>query len=144
MKVWNLQCAQGHGFEGWFASEEAYQDQVERKLLSCPLCGDASIMKLPAAPRLNLGAREELPQPRPDSIEERVVALWEQAVEHVMSQTEDVGSGFAEEARRIHYGEAPVRGIRGQASAEERQALREEDIEVYTLPVPASSKGTLQ
>lgn len=68
-------------------------------------------------------------------------ALWMQAVRHVLANTEDVGSRFADEARRIHYGEVPERGIRGQASADETEALRDEGIEVHALPVPKALKG---
>ena len=65
-------------------------------------------------------------------------------VRHVIANTEDVGERFADEARRIHYGETEERAIRGQASAEEREALRDEGIEVHPLPVPAAFKDTLQ
>jgi hypothetical protein len=67
-----------------------------------------------------------------------------QVVRNVIANTEDVGERFADEARRIHYGEAEERAIRGQASADERAALREEGIEVHPLPVPAVFKDTLQ
>lgn len=147
MKVWSLQCAHGHGFEGWFADEDAYQAQQAGGWLTCPMCGDASIARLPSAPRLNLGAgrTSEPPSParppRPGSLEEGVQALWEQAVAHVMAHTEDVGAAFPEEARRIHRGDAPQRPIRGQASADEVKALREDDIEVVPLPLPPAKRS---
>jgi hypothetical protein len=71
-------------------------------------------------------------------------ALWLQAVRRMIESTDDVGQRFPEEARRIHYGEAAPRGIRGQASPDERQALLDEGIEVMALPVPAGLKGPLQ
>jgi hypothetical protein len=71
-------------------------------------------------------------------------ARWMQMVREVVANTEDVGERFADEARRIHYGETPERGIRGQASAEQREALRDEGIEVYPLPIPAAFKDSLQ
>ncbi len=71
-------------------------------------------------------------------------AAWMKAVAQVMAQTEDVGERFAEEARRIHYGEADERGIRGQATREETQALLEEGVAVLPLPVPPALKGPLQ
>ncbi|MFT3856367.1 MAG: DUF1178 family protein [Aquabacterium sp.] len=71
-------------------------------------------------------------------------AMYLQAVRHVIAHTEDVGESFAEEVRSIHQGEAPQRAIRGQASAEEREALREEGIDVLSLPIPAALKGPLQ
>ena len=71
-------------------------------------------------------------------------ALWLKAVRHVIEHTDDVGDRFAAEARRIHYGETETRGIRGQATPEEREALRDEGIEVMALPLPAALKGPVQ
>jgi hypothetical protein len=144
MKVLNLQCRHGHGFEGWFESVAAFEDQLARGLLSCPLCEDSHVMRLPSAPRLNLGAGRHEDQPDMRSVEQRVRTLWQQAVEHVLKNTEDVGAEFADEVRRIHYGEAEQRGIRGQATADDVQALRDEEIEVFSVPLPTEPKGTLQ
>ncbi len=142
MKVLNLRCAHDHRFEGWFSSDEDFESQASRGLVGCPACGDASISKLPSAPRLNVsGLKEEGAAP------DRMAAIQAaalQAVQQVMARTEDVGERFPEEARRIHYGEAEARGIRGRASAEDAQALRDEGIEVVSLPVPAALKGPLQ
>lgn len=149
MKVLDLRCSNGHGFEGWFASEEDYQSQNGRGLVECPLCADRVVSRMPSAPRLNLsGARESSaaaaePPPAP-ATKPDLHALWLQAVRHVMAHTEDVGQRFAEEARRIHYGEAAQRNIRGQASVEEARALEEEGIEVAVLPVPDALKDPLQ
>jgi hypothetical protein len=158
MKVLNLQCAHAHGFEGWFASEGDFQDQLARGLVECPLCGDAAITKMPSAPRLNLGASEPAAAPAsasasaPAPARQEVMsapnpelqAAWMQLVKQVMTQTEDVGERFAEEARKIHYGESEERGIRGQASREETRALLEEGISVLPLPIPKGLKGPLQ
>lgn len=143
MKVLSLQCRHGHSFEGWFESVAAYEDQDARGLLSCPMCGDQHVMRLPSAPRLNLSAAKRT-EADLRSVEQHVQTLWKQAVEHVLSSTEDVGEQFAEEARRIHYGQAEERGIRGKVTPDEAQALKDEEIEVFTLPVPAVPKGTLQ
>lgn len=146
MKVLNLRCAHDHAFEGWFASEADFQDQAGRGVVACPLCGSATVHRLPTAPRLNLsGAREPAAPAAPDASAPQPATLqaqWLQAVAHVLQNTEDVGERFPEEARRIHYGEAPHRGIRGQASADERAELADEGIEVVPLPVPAALKGT--
>ncbi|MEY4712551.1 MAG: hypothetical protein RIS88_2001 [Pseudomonadota bacterium] len=153
MKVLDLHCAHGHVFEGWFASEDDFQGQLGRDLVECPLCGDTAITKRLSAPRLNLGALEAgrpapvVESPRQDVMVAPDVALqaaWMKAVAQVMAQTEDVGERFAEEARRIHYGESDERGIRGQASREETRALLEEGIAVLPLPVPPAFKGPLQ
>ncbi len=153
MKVLNLQCVQGHGFEGWFGSEDDFQDQLGRGLVECPLCGDHGVQKLPSAPRLNLGASAPaVPAAAAASAQQDVVlspeqamqAAWMKMVRHVVANTEDVGQRFPEEARRMHYGETGERAIRGQASAEEAQALVEEGIGVLPLPIPKALKGPLQ
>lgn len=157
MKVFNLQCDLGHGFEGWFGSEEDHREQVQRGLLSCPVCGSQGVKRLPSAPRLNLGAVAPVeskpipaaasgagPSPVPAALVEELQARYLEAVRHVVSNTEDVGASFPEEVRRIHYGESEQRSIRGQADAQEREALREEGIEVFALPLPESLKGPLQ
>ena len=149
MKVLDLRCANGHGFEGWFASDEAYQDQNGRGLLACPLCADTVITRLPSAPRLNLAgtrdhasvqASEPVAKPQPADLQ----AAWLAAVRQVVARTEDVGERFPEEARRIHYGEEPARGIRGRATPQEREALREEGIETMSMPMPAALQGPVQ
>ena len=174
MKVYNLACRQDHRFEGWFSSATAYDEQQARALIECPVCGSHEIRKMPAAPRLNLPrqsdtARREAeragraerdggaPPPalaeRPpgaarepaaaESIE-RAQALYMMVARKLLEKTEDVGERFAEEARRIHYSEAPERAIRGSATADEAQALRDEGIEVFALPLPAALKEPLQ
>jgi hypothetical protein len=147
MKVIDLRCGNGHGFEGWFGSEDDFLQQNGRGLVECPLCADRTITRLPSAPRLNLsGAREAEatpPQPGPPQAAD-LQAAWLQAVRQIMASTEDVGERFAEEARRIHYGETPRRGIRGQTTADERAALADEGIEVVSFPLPAALKGSAQ
>jgi hypothetical protein len=161
MKVFNLQCDQGHGFEGWFGSEDDYRSQTERGLLSCPVCGSVAVQRLPSAPRLNLGAAAPVdaarststavattaPQVPPSGVPDvlaQLQARYLEAVRHVVANTEDVGPRFAEEVRRIHYGEVAQRAIRGQADAQEREALRDEGIEVVSLPLPPGMDGLLQ
>ncbi|AMR77381.1 MULTISPECIES: DUF1178 family protein [Cupriavidus] len=146
MKVLDLRCAHDHRFEGWFASEEEAQSQISRDLVQCPVCGDHAVTRLPSAPRLNLSgatAREGKARPAPPAAAPVTLqALYMKAVKQVLAQTEDVGDRFAEEARRMHYDEAPERGIRGSASPEEVQALAEEGIETFPLVVPDALKQT--
>ena len=134
MKVLDLQCSHGHVFEGWFASHEDYESQRERGLLTCPVCEDAQVNKMLSAPRLNLA------QTPPQQIQAAMLKM----VRHVMANTEDVGNRFAEEARKIHHGQAQERSIRGQASREETEALLDEGIDILPLPVPAGLKEPLQ
>ena len=167
MKVLDLQCPASHVFEGWFGSEDDFQGQLARGLVECPVCGDKQVSKKLTAARLNLGAGRAQeagvvpsgatsgaatgpaapPAAGPAPAEGMPVALqaaWMKAVRHVMANTEDVGERFAQEARRIHYGESEERGIRGQASPEETRELLEEGIGVLPLPVPTGMKGPLQ
>ena len=150
MKVLNLRCANGHGFEGWFASDDDFMAQNGRGLVECPLCADKVVTRMPSAPRLNLsGAREPVAVPAPAATPAPpqpadLQAAWLGAVRELMARTEDVGDRFAESARRIHYGEEQARGIRGSATPEEREALREEGIETLSIPVPSALKGPVQ
>jgi hypothetical protein len=148
MKVLNLRCANGHGFEGWFASDEEFMDQNGAGMIDCPLCADRIVSRMPSAPRLNLsGAREDTtaaPEASTAVAKTDLQAAWLQAVRQVIARTEDVGERFAEEARRIHYGEVQSRGIRGQATPEQRAELLDEGIEVIALPMPRALDGPLQ
>ncbi|WP_326534864.1 DUF1178 family protein [Pseudorhodoferax sp.] len=146
MKVLDLQCPHGHSFEGWFGSEDDFQSQLARQLVECPVCGDTAVTKKLSAPRLNLGASapSESPQREVAAVDPQLQAAWMKMVRHVLANTEDVGGKFAEEARRIHYGETAERNIRGQASREETESLLEEGISVMPLPIPKALKGPLQ
>ena len=162
MKVLDLQCSHGHVFEGWFASHEDYESQRERGLLTCPVCEDAQVSKMLCAPRLNLGhasaaepagpATDPSTQPAPEAVAQTLAQMSPQQmqatmlkmVRHVLANTQDVGPQFAEEARKMHHGEAEQRNIRGQATREETEALLEEGIDILPLPLPAGLKDTLQ
>jgi hypothetical protein len=178
MKVLDLQCGQQHVFEGWFGSEDDFQDQLKRGLVQCPLCSDATISKRLSAPRLNLGgardksvaeareqadessrdkssepsregSREEPTAARQDLVagpqaDPALAAAWMAIAKRIIASTDDVGDKFAEEARKIHYGETKERSIRGKASADETQALLEEGIAVLPMLLPEALKGRLQ
>ena len=151
MKVLNLQCSHGHSFEGWFASQDDYDAQRARGLVSCPVCNDSEVTKMLSAPRLNLGSGQTQPAAAPaestpvaNASPGQLQAAWMQMVRHVMANTEDGGPKFAEEARKIHYGETEERQIRGQATREETEALLDEGIDIVPLPVPAGLKEPLQ
>jgi hypothetical protein len=146
MKVLNLRCANGHGFEGWFASDDEFMSQNGRGLVECPLCADKIVSRMPSAPRLNLsGQREPAAEPVPTPTQPAPLQVqWLDAVRQMLERTDDVGDRFPEEARRIHYGEIEARGIRGQATSEERRALLDEGIEIMSLPLPAALKGPVQ
>jgi len=175
MKVLNLRCSRLHSFEGWFGSEDDFQDQSRRGLIACPMCADTGIQKMPSAPRLNFGGHPA-PEANPgcdqtatvcassgklavkgdmariDDAESATMrepslaaqATFLNALRQVIATTEDMGARFAEEARRMHYGEVEARSIRGLASPREAVELLEEGIDVIPLPIPAALKETLQ
>ncbi|POR55628.1 hypothetical protein B0G62_10121 [Paraburkholderia eburnea] len=159
MKVLDLQCPDGHRFEGWFASADDFESQLSRKLVECPMCGATNVARVPSAPRLNLSGATSAGSSAASSVASAAnadgqahhagpAAQWQaqalRAIREVLEKTENVGDRFAEEARRMHYNEAPARNIRGVASAEDARALVEEGIDVMPLPVPAALKGPLQ
>ena len=149
MKVLDLQCAHQHLFEGWFSSEADFQDQLKMGLVECPVCGNANIVKMLSAPRLNFGSARDAIQPTQEVASSVVTvqslqAAWTAMARLVVANTDDVGEQFAEEARKIHYGEADERGIRGKATRAETESLIEEGIAIVPLELPEFLKGPLQ
>ena len=144
MIIFDLNCAHGHRFEGWFDSADEFDRQRGAALIVCPVCDDAHVDRLPSAqvhiPRA--AARDNAPAPRPDEAEERpqhgdVMSLPPEALaklREIVRATENVGRRFPDEARKIHYKEAPPRAIRGQASPDEAEALSDEGIDFAHLP----------
>jgi len=131
MIVYDLVCAHQHRFEGWFNSPEDYARQRDQTAIRCPVCDDAAIERGLSARVVRAGGtgeeRKELTVAGGDA-----EAL--KLVRRLIAQTENVGRAFPEEARKIHYEEAPKRGIRGQATPEEAEQLREEGIDFMSLP----------
>jgi hypothetical protein len=144
--VFDLGCENNHRFEGWFASGEDFERQVGRKLVSCPLCGNANIARLPHASHIKTGSKERAARGDPAAAARQQYTnvgtdVLAKLVEHIVENTEDVGPAFPEEARKIHYRETPERRIRGTASREEIESLKDEGIEVVALPIPAHRLG---
>ena len=152
MIVFDLLCAKGHRFEGWFNSAADYDSQKKRGLLSCPKCSTVKVERVPSATRANLGAQPPKPAPAapspmvktPEMEGKDAFAiaqmLYSRMLDEVLTKTEDVGREFPAEARKIHYEEAPARAIRGQATQDEHDALVDEGIPVARFPVPPIDK----
>jgi len=139
MIVYELTCAHAHRFEGWFGSGEDYASQRERGLVTCPICDDAHVERVPSArvsvPRgtarpPDAAAPSTPSAPAATGLPAELLAKMRE----VVKQTENVGTRFHEEARRIHYEEAQARPIRGQASADDAKALQEEGIDFSAVP----------
>ena len=139
-----LVCDHQHEFEGWFGSSEAYEDQHARGLTQCPMCGSTAVSKAIMAPAVSGTKAQGGPaQPSPQEVR----AMMMQAAKAVRSHVEDnfdyVGDRFADEARKIHKGQAEDRGIYGEASGQEIKALAEEGVPVAPLPNATPDKKTL-
>jgi hypothetical protein len=146
MIIYDLTCAVGHRFEGWFASANDFARQSEAEMVRCPLCNDVEVAIVPSA-RVQVGrydpdrgdpdlAAATLPKPIAETAEMvgGLPAELVRKLREAVRATENVGRRFAEEARKIHYAETPPRAIRGQASATEAEALHDEGIEFAALP----------
>ncbi len=138
MICYRLRCERDHEFEAWFASSEAYDRQAKAGLVSCPLCGSVKVEKAPMAPAIarsrgTARAADEDGESRKRRTE-RLYRLMRAVQRYVEENYEHVGRRFAEEARRIHYGESEPRGIYGEASRKEVKELLEEEIPVAPLP----------
>jgi len=149
MKVLDLQCDNGHTFEGWFASEQAFVAQCGQQMVQCPVCGDASVTKKLSAPRLHLNPGRSLAQadlPHATAVPESAsaTAAWLEMARRIVANTVDVGDQFAQEARKMHYGEAPERAIRGEPTLEQARSLLDEGIEVMPFAIAPALKGPLQ
>ncbi len=141
MKIFDLLCGTGHRFEGWFASAEDYGKQKARGLVACPVCASQEVDRVPSATRFNTGAPQ--PAPREQAGQDPLALaqkLYSRMLDDLLTNSEDVGTSFPAEARRIHNREAPARSIRGQASQEEHDALVDEGIPVARLPIPPSGR----
>ena len=142
MIIFELACGLGHRFEGWFASADDFARQSETELVRCPVCDDAGVVRVPSA-KVRAGSASA-PAPEPGAADapaaearSAITGLPAELVaklREIVRNTENVGTRFPEEARKIHYDEAPARAIRGQASKEESAELAEEGIDFTTLP----------
>lgn len=145
MVVYDLRCEADHRFEGWFSNAGDFEQQRRDAHLSCPICGSGDVERIPSASHINRGRSRALAQTGKalDGAGEQARALLNRLHEYVDRHFDDVGQNFAEEAKRIHYGERPQRAIRGQATLDEVQSLSEEGIAATPLPPKPIDKEKL-
>ena len=141
MIVFDLTCTENHRFEGWFASPDEYVRKEGAGLLDCPVCGISTIRKLPSSKVRTTAVVEPQAGATPGGASSAIGTSPQQVtlasfIEQIVASTEDVGRAFPEEARKIHYEEAPRRPIRGIATREEARELADEGIPVVSLPIP--------
>ena len=133
MIAYDLQCVNGHAFEGWFEDSEAYQAQKKKKLIACPACDTTQVSRIPST-----FAIKSSPIPKKESLEEEnLKKVGKEIVDFVEKNFDDVGCDFAKEALKIHYGVEEPRNIRGVSTKEEEKMLKEEGIDFLKIPMPA-------
>ena len=146
MIVFDLLCAEGHRFEGWFGSSDDFARQKDSGLLSCPQCGCAAVAKAPMSPAVPRkgNQRDSTPPPRamanapmPPEVREALQKLAE-AQARALENSTWVGKRFVEDARAMHYGERDAAAIHGEASLEEARQLLEEGVPIAPLPFPVA------
>lgn len=132
MMVFDLRCTKEHVFEAWFPDSKTFERQAKKGQVTCPVCGDTKVAKALMAPNIATGRKKDAEK------EKAQAAKVMQALSEIRRQVEDncdyVGPQFAEEARKIHYGETEERGIYGEATKEESKELADEGIEVGVIP----------
>jgi len=137
MIAFDLQCANGHTFEGWFEDGSAYEEQKRKGLITCPICNTTAVSKILSSFAIKKSF-ETVQEPSGDTSESASVA---KLVEYVQRNFDDVGSEFTKEALKMHYGVTEPRNIRGVSSSEEEKILKKEGIQFFKLPLPATSES---
>jgi len=135
MIAYDLICANGHTFEGWFEDAAAYEKQKKKGLVTCPVCHDADVCRRPSTFAIKSRPTSDLPAPDMAGLK----ALGRQLYDFVDKNFDNVGPDFAKEALKIHYGAAEPRNIRGVSTKQEEETLREEGIDFVKLPLPRPS-----
>jgi hypothetical protein len=149
---YSLRCERGHGFESWFQSSAAYEQQEKRGLVNCPSCGSAKVERAIMAPQIvskkgrDIAAPARAPAPVAEAAtpastpllmaqERELRAKLKELRDHIVKNADNVGERFPNEARKMHYGDIEHRPIYGEASPDEARALIDEGVEVSPLPV---------
>lgn len=134
MIAYDLQCIAGHSFEGWFEDEKSFLQQKKKGLVTCPICDETSVSRIPSAFAIkssNIPAQS-------DKTISKYAEIGKRIVDYVENNFDDVGCNFAKEALKIHYGVTEPRNIRGVSTEAEEKSLKDEGVEFFKFPVPAS------
>lgn len=135
MISFTLSCEESHRFDGWFRNGDDFEAQKARGLVSCPVCGSTETGKALMAPAVSTGGKREQIALAMGAAQKKLMADMKAAADKVRETADYVGPSFAEEARKIHFGEVEARGIYGEASQDEARALVEDGVEFMPLPV---------
>ncbi len=140
MIAFDLKCEQGHVFEGWFKDSASYEDQKNRGLISCPVCNETGVNKIPSVFSIkSSGVPVPASDPAAPAEADDHKALSEKIVHYLNTNFDDVGCEFAREALKIHYGVSEPRNIRGVSTDAEEKTLKDEGVRFFKLPVPPQS-----
>jgi hypothetical protein len=134
MIAYDLQCSSGHSFEGWFEDALAYKDQQKRGLVTCPVCNDTRVSRIPSTFAIKASQNPTSFPAKQNELDK----IGMKIVDFVQKNFDDVGCNFAKEALKIHYGAVEPRNIRGVSTKEEEKTLEEEGIEFFKIPMPVS------
>lgn len=135
MIVYDLTCAAGHTFEGWFEDEKAFDAQKRKSLISCPVCNDLNVTRLPSAFAIKSSRKRALKKPSLNEFE----AFEELVSDYLDKNFDDVGCDFSKEALKIHYGVSEKRNIRGTSTKAEEDILKKEGVPFFKIPAPEPS-----
>lgn len=134
MIAYDVQCANGHTFEGWFADSKAFEFQKKKNLISCPICSDTSVEIVPSTFAIKTGSGEPEKPKETESPESEMGAGG--LVDFLEKNFEDVGPNFCREALKMHYGVTDKRNIRGTSSKADEETLTQEGIKFFKVPIP--------
>jgi hypothetical protein len=137
MIAYDLQCSNGHQFEGWFEDSSSFDRQRKDGLIACPVCEDTAILKVPSPFAIKGGSN---PIPFTPENQKAMAALGKQIVDYVENNFDNVGADFAEEALKMHYGVSEPRNIRGVSTPREEETLKDQGINFFKFPVPAKAE----
>jgi hypothetical protein len=134
MIAYDLQCGNGHKFEGWFEDSKAFDRQKRQGMIACPVCENTDIFKVPSmfAIKASSGALPFNPDAKAD-----ISAMGRKIADYVRNNFDNVGADFAEEALKMHYGVTEPRSIRGVSTPKEEETLKAEGISFFKLPIPS-------
>lgn len=140
MIAYDLQCDNGHAFEGWFADAKAYKGQKQKGMVSCPVCNSGAVRRMPSTFAIKVANREPSPSAGGPKIDPE--RLSRKIVDFVERHFDNVGPDFAKEALKIHYGASEPRNIRGTSTEAEEKVLKQEGVEFVKFPLPPPQEKT--
>ena len=136
MIAYDLKCGRGHVFEGWFDDYRSFRTQQKKGLVTCPVCNEATVNRIPST--FSIRNSEAAPPPARKGADTDPEQIRQKIVDFVEKNFDNVGTDFAKEALKMHYGVTEPRNIRGSSTEKEEETLREEGIDFIKIPMPAS------